>query len=251
MIRLVDLHRVQAPPGPAGDQDHRRAPSAATGACRSPTATAAEAPHGGRRAAGSLRPDAGRAHARGASCSRCARLRLRRHAADQPIAHDTLERMVASPFPVYWLGARLSRAWQITEATHDPCGAYSVQYGDCLQGGQGTCVPPLRVVTSPDNSFLAGGQTPSRLAASAACARRRAARAARSSSPTGGVVVDIYGDDARLARAAAAAVVADQPAGRARRAAAGAPPDTGSAQRRCPRSCPRRSRRSVAGRAAT
>ena len=36
--------RVQAPPAAAGHQDHDAAPSAATAACRSPTATAAEWP---------------------------------------------------------------------------------------------------------------------------------------------------------------------------------------------------------------
>ncbi len=29
-----------------------------------------------------------------------------------------------------------------------------------MQGGQGYCVPPLRIVTSPDNSFLPGGSLP-------------------------------------------------------------------------------------------
>ena len=42
VIRARRPRRVQAPPGAAGDQDHRAAPSAATAACRSPTATAAE-----------------------------------------------------------------------------------------------------------------------------------------------------------------------------------------------------------------
>ena len=31
-----------------------------------------------------------------------------------------------------------------------------MQYGNCLQGGQGVCVSPLKIVTSPDNSFLPG-----------------------------------------------------------------------------------------------
>ena len=50
----------------------------------------------------------------------------------------------------------------VTEATHDPGGAYSVLYGDCLQGGQGTCVAPLRIISSPDNGFLPGGDAATR-----------------------------------------------------------------------------------------
>ena len=61
-----------------------------------------------------------------------------------------------------------------------PAARSRVQYGDCLQGGQGTCVPPLRIVTSPDNSFLPGGSAPQRGRRDArrarACSRRRAAR---------------------------------------------------------------------------
>src|SRR5207248_6453715 len=74
----------------------------------------------------------------------------------QPIAHNTLETLLVAPYPVYWLG-RSFKDLQITEASHDPGGAFSVQYGNCVEGGQGTCVPPLRVVTSPDNSFLPVG----------------------------------------------------------------------------------------------
>jgi hypothetical protein len=64
--------------------------------------------------------------------------------------------MITSPFPVYWAGGSFQRL-PMTDATHDPSGSYSVQYGNCLQGGQGVCVAPLRIVTSPDNSFVPGG----------------------------------------------------------------------------------------------
>src|ERR1019366_4320346 len=75
---------------------------------------------------------------------------------DRPIPHNTLESLLVAPYPVYWLG-RSFPGFAITEASHDPGGAFTVQYGDCVEGGQSTCVAPLRVVTSPDNSFVAGG----------------------------------------------------------------------------------------------
>lgn len=125
---------------------------------------------------------------------------------DQPIPHNTLESLLVAPYPVYWLGGSFE-GLKITEASHDPGGAFTVQYGDCKVGGQGTCVPSLRVVTSPDNSFLPGGSAPQQRTD----VRGAAAVAARSGQtieiPTGGVVVGIYALTARLADAAAATVV--------------------------------------------
>ncbi len=124
----------------------------------------------------------------------------------KPIPHNLLEGMVVAPFPVYWLGDRFG-GLAITEASKDPSGAFSVQYGNCLQGGQGTCTPPLRLVTSPDNSFVPGGQTPS------GAVTVRGVRAVLSGAgrtiaiPTGGVIVDVFASDAATARAAAAAMV--------------------------------------------
>jgi hypothetical protein len=111
-----------------------------------------------------------------------------------------------APFPVYWLGGSFD-GMAVSEATHDPSGAYTVQYGNCLQGGQGTCVPPLRVVTSPDNSFLPGGSTPSRAASIRGVRALLAQGGATIVMPTAGVVVDIYATDARTAAAAASTVV--------------------------------------------
>ena len=125
---------------------------------------------------------------------------------DQPIPHDALEALVLAPYPVYWLG-RSFQGIAVTEAARDPSGAFSVQYGDCLQGGQGTCVPPLRVVTSPDNSFVPGASAPhitrSIRGAQAVVAQRGRAIAI----PTGGVVVAIYALTPRLAAAAAQGAV--------------------------------------------
>ena len=124
----------------------------------------------------------------------------------RPIAHDLLERLVAAPFPVYWVGGRF-RGLAISEAVHDSSGAYSLSYGPCVRGGQGTCTPALRVVTSPDNGFLPGGSTPKR-AITVRGARGIAAQAGRTLViPAGRVVVDIYTDSPALARATAHTMV--------------------------------------------
>jgi hypothetical protein len=125
---------------------------------------------------------------------------------DQPIAHNTLEKLLVAPYPVYWAG-RSFQGLAITEATHDPGGAFSVQYGDCVEGGQSTCVPALRVVTSPDNSFVPGGSTPRHGALVRGVGSLVAQRGRTIEIPTGGVVVSLYADSARLASAAAQTVV--------------------------------------------
>jgi hypothetical protein len=125
---------------------------------------------------------------------------------DQPIPHNILEGFVQAPFPVYWLG-RSFQGMAIGEATHDPSDAYSIQYGNCLVGGEGGCVPPLRVVTSPDNSFLPVGSTPTR------STRIRGVRALLANEgraiviATAGVVVDIYATKGAQALAAARMLV--------------------------------------------
>jgi hypothetical protein len=125
---------------------------------------------------------------------------------EKPIPHNILESLITAPFPVYWLGGSFDRM-AVSQATRDPGGAYSVRYGNCLRGGEGTCVTALLVVTSPDNSFLPGSSTPSTQA------RIRGvdavlARAGRTIVlPTAGVVVDIYATSARVAAAAARTVV--------------------------------------------
>lgn len=125
---------------------------------------------------------------------------------DQPIPHNILEGLIAAPFPVYWLGGSF-QGMQITEATHDPSGAFSVQYGDCLEGGQGTCVPPLRVVTSPDNSFLPGGSTPRRTTRVRGVNAVVVQEGLTIEIPTGGVVVDVYANNPRVAAGAAETIV--------------------------------------------
>lgn len=156
---------------------------------------------------------------------------------DQPISHSALESLLLAPHPVYWLGGSF-QGKAITEAAQDPSGAFFVQYGDCTEGGQSTCVPPLRVVTSPDNSFVAAGSTPNLKAGIRGIAGVLAQAGNTIELSTGGVVVGIYADSPRLARAAAETVVPVNDVGMP-----GAPlpaplPDTGFAKRPLPGQTP-------------
>jgi len=124
----------------------------------------------------------------------------------KPIPHNILEGMIVAPYPVYWLGGSfLGRP--LSEANRDASGAYSVLYGPCLQGGQGTCVPPLRVVTSPDNSFVPGGGARARAITLRGAPATLAQRGRTIIVATGPVVVSIYGQTPALAAAAASTMV--------------------------------------------
>ena len=127
---------------------------------------------------------------------------------DQPIPHNELEDLLLAPYPVYWLGGSF-HGLQITEAARDPSGSFIVQYGNCLEGGQSVCVTPLKIVTSPDNSFVPGeGPATARRSASLRGTDGFIAeRGDAISIPTGPVVVDIYAHTPELARAAAATTV--------------------------------------------
>ncbi len=125
----------------------------------------------------------------------------------QPISHNSLETLLVSPFPVYWVGGAF-HGLAITETSHDPSGGVSLQYGNCVVGGQGTCVAPLRIVTSPDNSFLALGSALTRQSEVRGIPVQLAQRGHTIVVPTGPVVVTIYAQDRSLARAAANSMVA-------------------------------------------
>jgi hypothetical protein len=162
---------------------------------------------------------------------------------ERPIPHNLLEGLILAPFPVYWVGGSF-RGMAVTETTHDPSGSFSVQYGSCLQGGQGTCVPPLRVVTSPDNSFLPGGaiaSSPTRVRGVAALSEQAGTTLV---IPTAGVVVDVYAVNARTARAAAATVVPINAVGAPGAPLARALPDTGFGATPLPSQVPARLRAS-------
>jgi hypothetical protein len=143
-----------------------------------------------------------------------------------PIPHNLLEDMILAPYPVYWLGGSFQHM-PVSEVTHDVSDAFSVQYGNCVAGGESACVPRLRVVTSPDNSFLPG---------SSALARRIRIRGVQALLAqagktiviaTGTVVVDIYADNARIALAAANTVVPINALGAPYAPLAAALPNTG------------------------
>ena len=156
---------------------------------------------------------------------------------DRPIPHNVLEGLILAPFPVYWAGGSF-RGLAVTEAAHDPSGSFSIQYGDCLQGGQGTCVSPLRVVTSPDNSFLPGGSVASRRTSVRGVSALLDRAGTTLVVPTAGVVVDIYASDARIARAAAATIVPINAVGSPGAPLAKALPDTGFGETPLPSQVP-------------
>jgi hypothetical protein len=122
---------------------------------------------------------------------------------DELVAHNVLEQVLASKFTVYWLGESY-RNLSITEASKDPGGAITFHYGDCLQGGGNTCVTPLRVVSSPDNSFVPAGSAHVRRVELRGVPALIAADGTTIEIPTGEVVVDVSAQTAALARAAVA-----------------------------------------------
>jgi hypothetical protein len=150
---------------------------------------------------------------------------------DQRVAPGILEPLVAQEqFPVYWLGGTF-RGLGITRVARDASGAYEIQYGNCTVGGESACATPLEVVTSPDNSFLPGGETPRRRVTIRGVRGVAAAGGQTLAVATGGVVVDVYADSPTLAQGAAAEMVAIGAPG-----TPGAPlprplPDTGYAAR--------------------
>jgi hypothetical protein len=125
---------------------------------------------------------------------------------NQPIAHNVLEGMLVAPYTVYWLGGAF-QGHAITEVTQDPSGAFRVQYGDCVEGGQSTCIPLIRVVTSPDNSFVPGGEARQRAIRLRGVTALRLEAGRTIEIPTGAVVVSVHSPDASLAARAAQTMV--------------------------------------------
>ena len=155
----------------------------------------------------------------------------------QPIPHNILEGLIVSARPVYWLGATF-HGLAVSEALHDPSGSFAVQYGNCLEAGQSSCVPPLRVVTSPDNSFLPGAPYPHRRVSLRGVEAQFANRGRTVSIATGGVVVDIYANTASLAAAAARTVVPINGVGAPEGPLAARQPDTGFGETPLPTQVP-------------
>ena len=107
--------------------------------------------------------------------------------------------MVKSRFPVYWLGFEF-RGMRITSVTIDPAEAVTIHYGDCVLGGQYTCVTPISIVSSPDNSFIPGAGAGTRSLALRGVSASVAQGGDTLAIPTGGVVVSVYARDPALAR---------------------------------------------------
>jgi hypothetical protein len=146
---------------------------------------------------------------------------------DQPLGPAPLETvLVKSRFPVYWLGLRY-RGMSITSVTIDPGEAVTIRYGDCVLGGQYTCVTPIAIVSSPDNSFVPGaGRASASLAVRGATATVGQGGSALE-LPTGAVVVSVYARNPPLARAAAATMTPLNEAGVPGAPLPAALPDTG------------------------
>jgi hypothetical protein len=122
---------------------------------------------------------------------------------DQPIGPSPLETVIVkSRFPVYWLGLAF-RGMQITSVAIDPGGAVTIRYGDCVLGGQYTCVTPISIVSSPDNSFVPGGMAATRSLPLRGAIASLAQGGATLAIPTGGVVISVYARYPSLAREAA------------------------------------------------
>lgn len=146
---------------------------------------------------------------------------------DRPIGPSPLESViVGSRFPVYWLGREFG-GMRITGVLTDPGGAVTLRYGDCLVGGQFTCITPLSLVTSPDNGFLPGEHE---------VGRRLRIRGAEGLSTqqgqtleirTGSVVVSIRSGRPVLARRAALAMTPVNKVGLPFEPLPAAAPDTG------------------------
>ena len=156
---------------------------------------------------------------------------------DQPISHTTLESLLLARYPVYWLGDSFQHM-AITEASEDPSGAFTVQYGDCAEGGQNTCVPRLRVITSPDNSFIPFGSRPHRAIRIRGVTGVAAQGGDTIELPTAGVVVGIYADSPNLARAAAETTVPINDIGAPATSLPAPLPDTGFAEQPLPDQTP-------------
>lgn len=118
------------------------------------------------------------------------------------LSRGSLENLLLAKFPVYWAGTEFA-GLQAREVSLDPGGAVTIQYGNCLEGGQGTCVAPLRIVTSPNNAFAPGSASPTAVRTVRGLAARSLNGGSTLIVPTGRVVLDIYATSRTLAAAAA------------------------------------------------
>jgi hypothetical protein len=126
---------------------------------------------------------------------------------EEPVAPSTLESLIAvRQYPVYWLGNTFARL-SVSEVSRDNGGAYTVQYGNCVSGGQFVCPAALSIVTSPENSFIAHGPAGVRTARLRDVSSFVSLDGRTIEIPTGAVVVSVRAASPSLARAAALAIV--------------------------------------------
>jgi hypothetical protein len=92
---------------------------------------------------------------------------------------------------------------QITSVSIDPSEAVTIRYGDCVLGGQYTCVTPVSVVSSPDNSFIPGATADTRTLSLRGATVSLAQSGRTLTIPTGGVTVNVYARNPLLAQHAA------------------------------------------------
>jgi hypothetical protein len=146
---------------------------------------------------------------------------------DQPVGASPLESvMVKSRFPVYWLGLGF-QGMQITSVSIDPSEAITIRYGDCVLGGQYTCVTPVTIVSSPDNSFVPGATATTRTVSLRSVTASLAQRGATLAILTGPVVVSVYARNPALARQAATTMTPFNAVGLPQAPLPAALPDTG------------------------
>ncbi len=146
---------------------------------------------------------------------------------DKPIGPQPLESvLVHSHFPVYWLGLTF-HGMPISSVLVDPSEAVTIRYGDCVLGGQYTCVAAVSIVTSPDNSFIPGGSAPKLEVSLRGATATSMGAGSTLAIPTAGVVVSVFADRASLATAAAGMVAPLNSVGLPLAPLPAAQPDTG------------------------
>jgi len=120
----------------------------------------------------------------------------------RPLQDRDLTHAEAAPYSVYWVG-RAFEGMPVSVAEPRTGGSVLITYGNCVIGGQDTCLRALQIVTSHDNSFVPGAQhaTAHRLIRGRVAVIGNGGRIIEIA--TGDVVVDIDANTPALARATA------------------------------------------------
>jgi len=120
----------------------------------------------------------------------------------QPLYDRDLTHAAAAPYSVYWVG-RAFEGMPVSFAAPQTGGSVLITYGNCVVGGQSTCLRALEIVTSHDNSFVPGAQhaTAHRLIRGRLAVIGNGGRTIEIA--TGAVVVDIDANTPALAQATA------------------------------------------------